>query len=547
MDTVRGTEVRRGPSSPKTVMQAGAGQRMVGYLVSDRVARAKNALNPLTPIRRRYPQFRPFRYDAGYQSWMDNVEQGEFLPPASDLGNPFGDEPWFSIVIPMFNTPSRHLEALVRSLLGQTFGSFEVVMADASTDRLARASIKRACDADPRLRYRGLASNDGISQNTNQAIEWARGSFVVFVDHDDVLAPQALNEVAAYVRRHPDTDVLYSDEDLITEDGVWRHSPQFKPDWSPHLFMSCNYTNHMSVVRRDLLARTYGLDSRFDGAQDYEFVLRLHTVPGRRVVGHIPRVLYHWRQAQGSTSTGNDAKPHVHEAGRIALETTLRSLGHSVAVSADRDSYGPYEAVFRVADGTHLLVVWIGDCAESAESLFDVTDVSQFASTRMLRLATDEGLDEILDECESDAVVAIIRRPVCTDDPQWVAQLVGVAQSDAVIAVAPRLVDRDGVVTDMGLVRDGDGRLRRLFAGLEMGAGTVFGSNEWGRDVTALTGDVVVSTRRNMVRPPARAAYHVVWPVVTMTVIEHVGEPSSAFNPNLIGLSNGRIAVRSGI
>lgn len=515
---------------------------MLGYRVDDRIARLKNRLNPLTPLRRTHPQIRPYKFDAGYQAWMDTHEQGDFLPAASDLTNPFADEVWFSIVVPMFNTPERYLAALVDSLLSQTFTDFEVIFADASTNHRARAAIERAATADRRLCYHPLDQNEGISANTNRGLQAARGTFVVFVDHDDTLAPQALNEVAAYLRAHPDTDIVYSDEDKITDDGVWRHSAHFKPDWSPHQFLCCNYTSHLSVVRRDLLTRTHGLDSRFDGAQDFELILRLHTLPGHRIVGHIPKVLYHWREAPGSTAVSLEGKSYAHEAGRAALETTMRALGADVTVSGRDEQTCTYAPRFAVAPGTRAVLIGCGVEQEALHSLWAATDTADFADVRVVELTDESDVDRLLTTCAAD-VVAVVRRPVVPRERDWLAVLAGLAQSEGVAAVAPRLVDTDGVVVDMGLMHDGAGRLRRLFAGVGEEQYTMFGPPTWGRDVAALTGDVVVTAtaHRHDVTTEQR---NVVWPPVTMVVGETTGTPSSSFNPNLIGLSNGTVALR---
>ncbi|MGU3291433.1 glycosyltransferase family 2 protein [Williamsia sp. M5A3_1d] len=518
---------------------------MVGYIVDDAIARLGHRVNPMTPLRRRFPQFLPFRHEASYDLWVETCEQGLFLAPIDDTVNPFGDEPVFTIVIPMFNTAPRHLEALVDSLLAQTFGNFEVVMADASTDRRAQSCVRRACERDKRLRYHQLSSNDGISENTNRALDVACGTFVVFVDHDDTLAPQALNEVAAHVFDNPDTDIVYSDEDMITDDGTWRHSPHFKPDWSPHTLLCVNYSSHLSVIRRSLLDQSDGLDPHYDGAQDHELILRLHSMPGRRVVGHIPKVLYHWRQAPGSTAGGGGAKAYAREAGRLAIETTLRGRGVDVHVPEGPPT-SPYEPIFAVAPGTALVIIRTGDAmsdvADGDAEIFDV-DTSGFASVRVVDAPDASAVDSVVAQCDPDDVVAAIGCRVACGDPTWLTRLAGLAQTDDVAAVSPRVVDEDGVIVDMGKVRDGAGRSRRLFAGLGVADHTMFGATSWGRDVAELSGDVVVALAGRLGRPASDGRRLVVWPPVTVTVVEPASGRPEALNPNLIGLSNGRIAM----
>lgn len=518
---------------------------MVGYILDDAIAQLRHRVNPMTPLRRRFPQFLPFRHDASYDTWIDTCEQGLFIAPIDDTVNPFGDQPVFTIVIPMFNTAPRHLEALVDSLLAQTFGNFEVVMADASTDRRAQSCVRRACERDKRLRYHQLSSNDGISENTNRGLDVARGTFVVFVDHDDTLAPQALNEVAAHLFDNPDTDIVYSDEDMITDDGTWRHSPHFKPDWSPHTLLCVNYSSHLSVIRRSLLNQSDGLDPRYDGAQDHELILRLHSMPGRRVVGHIPKVLYHWRQAPGSTAGGGGAKAYAREAGRLAIETTLRGRGVHVRVPEGSPT-SPYEPIFAVAPGTDLVIIRTASAAIAAadgDGADLEVDTSEFATVRVLDVPDASAVDSVVAQCRGDEVVAVIACRVAAEDRTWLTRLAGLAQTDDVAAVSPRLVDEDGLIADMGRVRDGMGRCRRLFAGLGVDDHTMFGATSWGRDVADLSGDVVVALADRIGRPPSEGRRLVVWPPVTVTLVEPASGRSEALNPNLIGMSNGRIAM----
>ncbi|WP_299569847.1 glycosyltransferase [uncultured Williamsia sp.] len=497
---------------------------MVRQLLKDTVLGAIADLDPLTAVRDRYPQFRPYPYDAAYETWMRTVEPDVFVAPVGPVENPFGDGPMFSIVVPVFNTPERYLDALMESVLAQTFQDLELVLADASTDPDAARRVALAADSDPRIRHVRLAGNGGISRNTNAGIDASTGSFVAFVDHDDLLPPQALNEVAAYLLEHQDTDIVYTDEDKITDDGRWRHSPHRKPRWSPHQFLCCNYTSHLSIVRRELLVAVGGLDPHCDGAQDFELILRLHSLPGERIVGHIPKVLYHWRTAAGSTAAVFEDKPYVREAGRRALERALSERGVVGRVRAIEGKPGWYDVTPGVHDGTSVLLVVVGDRAdERAEELVRATDTAPFRAVATIGVTTDGEIDSLTEDLTPHDIVAVVRRDVVPDDRSWLAVLAGAAQLDDVHAVAPKIVGAGGRVEDMGVVEDAEGGRLRLFDGARTDAYQDHGSACWIRDVDALSGAVTVMTVGR--RESTENGYDVVWSPVTMTARDRGDRP----------------------
>ena len=206
----------------------------------------------------------------------------------------FEKEPLFSVVIPVYKTPERYLKEMLDSILDQTYGNWEVCIADGSPrGQDVEKVLKKYAQKDSRIRYEILGGNRGISGNTNAALAMAKGEYVILADHDDTIPPQAFYEVAKAINKHPDCDVLYSDEDKLDMDGKALFDPHFKPDFNPDLLTSVNYICHLFVVKKELLDQVGGFRQEFDGAQDYDFIFRC-TEQAKEIV-HIPQVLYHWR------------------------------------------------------------------------------------------------------------------------------------------------------------------------------------------------------------------------------------------------------------
>lgn len=279
-----------------------------------------------------------------YARWITKHE-----PTTADLERQrkttFGRKPLISIVVPTYNTPAEYLDAMVASVRAQTYARWELCIADgASSAGHVRETLGRLAAADTRIRVQFLSENGGIAGNTNAALAMATGEFVALLDHDDTLAPFALHEVVRAIDDNPDADVIYSDEDKLDETGA-RVDPCFKPDWSPDLLRGHNYVCHLLTLRRSLVEQLGGIRAGFDGAQDYDLVLRA-SESARRIV-HVPRVLYHWRMHPASTAAGNDNKGYAHDAGRRALAEHLERSQTPAAV-ADGPIPGTYRVRYRL-------------------------------------------------------------------------------------------------------------------------------------------------------------------------------------------------------
>lgn len=272
-----------------------------------------------------------------------------------------------SVVVPVYRTPELFLRQMIESVLVQSYPHWELCIADGSGDDLQTEKvIGEYIKKDTRIRYEKLEKNLGIADNTNAAFAMARGDFIALFDHDDLLAPDALFEVAQALEKNQEAEVLYTDEDKVTSDLSEHFQPHFKPDFNLDLLRSNNYICHLFVVKRSLVEKTGGLSREFEGAQDYDFVFRCieeaskgvepgHSVDnihpgtgqeslagrlavcrGRKVI-HVPRVLYHWRIHKASTADNPASKAYAFDAGKRAIEAHLERCGVKGSVSHTKD------------------------------------------------------------------------------------------------------------------------------------------------------------------------------------------------------------------
>jgi hypothetical protein len=280
------------------------------------------------------------RREVRYRQWMREVEPG--LLQAITVDAELMDRgPEFSVVVPVFNTDPAMLQTCIESVLSQTYRKWHLILVDDASSRPETCKVLGSLKAqDDRVVVTHRSKRGGISAATNDGLAAARGDYIAFLDHDDALSPYALAAMARRIVESDDVDVLYSDEDKLDERGS-RHTPVFKPALSPHHLFTSNYCCHLLVVRASLMRELRGLQSQFDGAQDYDLVLRCLERTDR--FAHVPLVLYHWRTHSESTSGSGRAKPHASEAGRRALAESMRRHGLECRVE-----HSPFLLSYRV-------------------------------------------------------------------------------------------------------------------------------------------------------------------------------------------------------
>ncbi|WP_017221013.1 glycosyltransferase [Moritella dasanensis] len=237
------------------------------------------------------------------------------------------DDLKFSIVMPVYNTPLDMLEKAIDSVQSQWYENWELILIDdASPDEKVREALETI--SDERISVLYSKSNGGISTATNIGLHEANGDYVVFMDHDDELTTDCLYELACCINEE-NSDFIYSDEDKIDEQGRFTQ-PHFKPDWSPETMMSLMYVCHVTCVRRSLIEKVGELNSDFNGAQDWDYILRVSEQA--KIISHIPKVLYHWRILPESIASNIEAKPYAIEASKKVREAAIQRRGLNAEV-----------------------------------------------------------------------------------------------------------------------------------------------------------------------------------------------------------------------
>ena len=260
--------------------------------------------------------------EGGYEAWLARHKVDK-RTLRRQKHSAFAQKPLISIVIPLYCTPLPYLKELLESVRRQSYENWQLCLADGSPDDKAKEFIEKHYGREKRIVYRKLEENGGISVNTNEAVALAAGEYLMLCDHDDTLEPDALYEIVKAIN-DTGADVLYTDEDKVSMDGRHYFDPNFKPDFNLFRLRENNYICHIFVVKKSLTDETGLLRSEFDGAQDFDFILR--CCEKAQKITHIPKVLYHWRCHMDSTAADPSSKAYAYEAGRKAVREHYQRL-----------------------------------------------------------------------------------------------------------------------------------------------------------------------------------------------------------------------------
>lgn len=441
----------------------------------------------------------------------------------------FASGPTFSVVTPVFDPPLEIFRETAASLLAQTWPHWAWHVADASSDNAVWTYLQELAARDRRVRPLRLESNGGIGANTNAALAAADAEFVAMLDADDTIAAHALWSMAEAIAANPRSDFFYSDCDKLDEAGV-RCEPLLKPDWSPELALGCNYLDQFAVFRRALLERVAPIDPTLDGAQDWDFYLRLAAAS--RGIRHVPGVLYHWRKAPWSTAASLDNKPLAREAQRIVVLRHLQRLGVAGGDAAFQPGHPVHGNFLKVTweppplrvsiviptrdhaamlatcldgvlrrtryDDIEIVLVDTGSVEEATRTLY-----AGLAADPRVRITEDRGAPfNFSRACNTGArlatggLILLLNNDVEIEDPDWLSRMAQwFAISDVAVAGATLLFP-DRTVQHAGVIIGFGGLASNLFIYEREHADSVYGPEGWYRNLSAVSGACLLTSRR---------------------------------------------------
>ena len=290
-----------------------------------------------------------------YERWLERHKITEAIREVQKE-TVFDKQPCFSIVVPLYKTQEKYLKELVESIKGQTYSNWELCLSDGSGgDSPLKEILKELEHSDSRIKVISSKESLQIAENKNAAIDIASGDYIVFADHDDILSVDALYECTKCINENQEVDMIYSDEDKVSMDGQTYFEPHFKPDLNMDLLCSVNYFCHLVVVKRQLLEQAGKLNGEYNGAQDYDFVLR--CVEKTDAVYHIPKILYHWRAHMDSTAENPESKRYAFEAGRRAIQKHYERIGLKDAYVEETAYPGTYRTRYKYADKPKVSII----------------------------------------------------------------------------------------------------------------------------------------------------------------------------------------------
>lgn len=384
-----------------------------------------------------------------YNKWQKSHQ-----PPADTLdkqkNSTFSYTPIISILVPVYRTSDVFLRQLLDSVIDQTYSNWELCIADGSMDSTysyIQDIIHDYQKYHPNIRYKLLKENNGISGNTNEALSIASGEYISLLDHDDILAPDALFEVVKALNNNPDIDVIYTDEDKVNLDLTSFYDPNFKPDFNLDYLRSCNYITHFYIVKRNLALQVNGFDLECNGSQDYDFILK--TTELAQHIYHIPQILYHWRIHPASVAGDPESKSYAYTSATRALQNHLTRCHENGTVYADKQ-FGYYKIQYNY-ESKPLVSIIQKDCDVHLES-----QIINFSSYSNIEFVSS------LERAHGHFIIFLYNvKSLLTTD--WIEQFLGNCSRSSVGLVGCKSFYKKDKILDAGLVFTPDGQVHSPF------------------------------------------------------------------------------------
>ena len=460
--------------------------------------------------------------ETAYQKWIKENE-----PTEEELevqrNTKFKMNPKISILVPLFNTPVNFFEELVDSLINQTYSNWELCLADGSDTQ--NPELMEVIEKDSRIKYKFIGENKNISGNTNECLSLATGDFIALLDHDDLLPIFSLYEIVKSINENPEVEFIYTDEDKIMRVKENRVDPYFKPDFSPDTLRANNYITHFSIFKKEIMDKLVGERSEYDGAQDYDLILRMSEI-AKNIV-HIPKILYHWRIHPNSTAEMPDAKPYAYEAGRKAVEDHINRIGLKGTVEFG-ETPGVYQACYEVHGNPKVCILipnkdavdTLKTCIDSIQKL---TTYNNYEIVIIENNSEEDKTFEFYKFLENNEKIKVVYYPKkgynyagivnygvknCDGEyvvqlnndtelitPNWIEKMLGFAQREDVGAVGARLYYPDESIQHAGIVVGICGLAANMLTGLPKGNHGYFAKESLIQNMSAVTGACLFSRR----------------------------------------------------
>lgn len=347
----------------------------------------------------------------------------------------------FSIIVPLYNTPENFLREMIASVQTQTYGSWQLCLADGSTSDFAYVETicREYAETDSRIVYRKLEKNLGISGNTNAALELAAGDYIALFDHDDVLHPAALHQMMTAICEQG-ADYIYTDEAIFIDTIDNIYTVNCKPDFFQENLLANNYICHFSAFSREVFEKAGAFRSRYDGSQDHDFILRA-TAKAAKIV-HIPQILYYWRSHPNSVAQSISSKSYAVEAGVNAVSDFLADQGIAASVTSDKNFPSIYHVAYDLTAVPHVTVVISGNHAQKCADM--VRRKTSYPDFRVLVLGHSPRND-ILSQDLGEKVVFLDSR-IYDVAPDWIEQLLMQAQQPKIGIVGGEILSLSGKI-----------------------------------------------------------------------------------------------------
>lgn len=449
----------------------------------------------------------------------------------------FSYQPTISLLMPVYNVAPQLLHEAISSVKEQIYPNWELCIADDASTSPGTIEALSRYEGEERIRIVRRAENGHICRATNDAADMATGEFIALIDNDDLLAPHALFEIVRLLQQHPDADLIYTDEDKMDMEG--RHYDlHFKPDWSPALLLGYNYINHLTCMRRTLFEDVGRFRPGYEGAQDYDLLLRVTERTDR--VFHIPKILYHWRAVPGSTALQSTEKSIVSTSAETILGEALERrqlpatayrpvFAQELKVPVhqlDWPDEGPLveiviptfnqakilkvclDSIRRLTTYRNYRIMVVDNGSDSPDALSYFAKLQMESGVRVERIPNDSKgfsfsrINNLAVERSEAELLLFLNNDTEVIEPKWLSRMVGYLSLTGIGAVGARLLYPNGRIQHAGVVLGMGGgfipdhafcRLPKEMPGYFFLPGTA-------HEVSAVTGACLLTRREDFLR-----------------------------------------------